>query len=425
MKSGATLILKRTFVGLDKRALDTLRTVAERQIYPARAVLCRQGEVGDAFFIIVDGRVGVTQRLEDGEERLLAVLGPDQSFGEMALIDDSPRMATCTTLIPTTVLTITESVFDRLVETNPVVAYTMMQRILTTARENDGRAIADLQAKNEALKQAYDVLQAAQADLVEKERLERELELAAVVQRNLLPGALPVFSDYAFAAFLEPARQVGGDFYDVFQLDEAHVGLLIADVADKGFHAALFMAVTRTLFLQEGKRSLSPAQTALEVHKGMLAVAKAADVFVTAFYGVLHRPSGRLTYVRAGHERPLLYRPGKGVDVLAGDGRFLGMLPELTLTEHTITLLPGDRLLLYSDGVTDAVNLADDQYGATRLTKAMATGGHLPASGLVAHITSDVTDFCRGAAPFDDLTLLVVEMTKEVGSEEYGVGTLP
>lgn len=408
MKSGATLTLKQIFVGLDKSTLDTLRLVARRQTYPAQTILCRQGDIGDTFYIIVDGQVAVSQQLDDGEERLLAVLGPNQSFGEMALIDDTPRMATCTTIKTAIVLEITEAVFDRLVESNPVVAYTVMRRILATTRENDRRAIADLQTKNEALAQAYAALQAAQAELVEKERLERELELAAAVQRQLLPGELPKLVDYEFAAFLEPARHVGGDFYDVIPLDETHVGLLIADVADKGFHAALFMAVTRTLFFQEGKRSLSPSQVALAVHRGMLAVAAAADVFVTAFYGVLHRPDGRLIYVRAGHDRPLLYRAGQGVAMLAGDGRFLGMIPDLSLTEHTIQLLPGDRLLLYSDGVTDAVNRPGAQYGSQRLAAALAGGGHLAAPDLVAHIAADVADFRQGTALFDDLTLLAV-----------------
>ncbi|MCB0058729.1 MAG: SpoIIE family protein phosphatase, partial [Caldilineaceae bacterium] len=118
---------------------------------------------------------------------------------------------------------------------------------------------------------------------------------------------------------------VGGDFYDVAPLDDAHVGIVLADVADKGFHAALFMAVSRTLFLQEGKHSLSPSAVALAVHRGMMEVSATDDMFVTAFYGVLHRPSGRLTYVRAAQERPLLFRPGVGVQALPADGRFLAV----------------------------------------------------------------------------------------------------
>jgi sigma-B regulation protein RsbU (phosphoserine phosphatase) len=239
------------------------------------------------------------------------------------------------------------------------------------------------------------------------------MELAATVQRSLLPARLPQYSDYGFAAYLQPARQVGGDFYDVIELDGEHVGLLMADVADKGVHASLFMAVTRTLFLQEGKRSLSPAQVALAVHQGILDVASSADVFVTAFYGVLHRPSGRLTYVRAAQERPLLFRPGRPVEILKGDGRFLGMLPQLELEEFTIYLQPDDRLVLFSDGVTDAVNLNDERYGHERLAAVLVEGGRLEAAALVRHIAGDVAQWSQAAPAFDDLTLVVVEAKNE------------
>ena len=320
-KSGATTIIKTAFVGVDEETLNILRRMAALKEYPARTVLCRQGEIEHTFYVVVNGRVSVVQRVGDGEERLLGLLGKNAIFGEMSLIDDSPRMATVMTVVPTTVLEITEQVFDQLVLNSPAIAYAVVQRILANARQLDQRSIEELKSKNTALEQAYEALKAAQAELVEKERLEREMELAAAVQRNLLPGDLPQFPDYHFAAYLQPARQVGGDFYDVMALDEEHAGLLIADVADKGFHAALFMAVSRTLFFQESQYSLSPAVVALAVHHGMLGVAKSADSFVTAFYGVLHRPSGRLTYARAGHDRPLLYHPGGEVEMLMGNGR--------------------------------------------------------------------------------------------------------
>jgi serine phosphatase RsbU (regulator of sigma subunit) len=413
MSSGTTTAFESAFGALSGDALDMLRSVARRCSYPPQTVLCRQGELEHTLYIIVEGHVLVTQQFDRGEERLLGVIGPGGSFGEMALIDNSPRMATCTTMTQATVLEVTEEVFDKLVEENPAVAFTITRRILATARKNDHLAITDLIAKNEALQQAYAELQTAQAQLVQKERLEHELELAAEVQRHLLPGDLPQTPNYAFAAYLQPARWVGGDFYDVVELDEEHVGLLMADVADKGFHAALFMAVTRTLFLQEGKRSLSPAAVAQAVHQGMLTVSSTNDIFVTAFYGVLHCPSGRLTYIRAAQERPLLYRPGQPVLPLAGGGRFLGMLEELLLEEYTIHLCPGDRLVLFSDGVPDACNLHDVQYGNQQLTMAVAESGHLSAQELVRYLATDVSSWCQSAPLFDDLTLLVVEVKAE------------
>ena len=410
MDIGTTAIIRQAFSGLDEETLQLLRGVAQRQDYPANTTLCHQGEVEHVFYVVVKGTVAVTKLMEDGQERILNMVSKNGYFGEMGLIDDSPRAANCVTITPTTVLEVTEEIFDQFVKNSPALANLLLQRILSNARNMDRIYIEDLQAKNEALEQAYADLKAAQAKLVEQERLERELELAAQVQRNLLQQELPQFPDYGFAAYLEPARQVGGDFYDVLVIDEEHVGVLIADVADKGFHAALFMAVTRTLFLREGRQSLSPAAVALAVHKGMFEVANNDEVFLTAFYGVLHRPTGRLTYVRAAHERPFLVRPGREVMALPGDGRFLGMIPDLTLNEETVNLEPGDRLVLFSDGVPDAVNEADEGYSNQQLAAAIAACGQKSAADMVAHLVQDVAQWQGNAAPFDDLTLLVLEV---------------
>ncbi|MCA9971892.1 MAG: SpoIIE family protein phosphatase [Anaerolineales bacterium] len=407
---GSSGILQASFQNrLDAAAVETLQRVAAFQRYPAGAVLARQGEPGHTFYVVVAGQVAITQALSDGEERLLDMLEGGDYFGEMALIDDTPRMATCTAVTDTTVLEITEPVFDRLVETNPTMAHVIMQRTVRNMRRLDQRAIAELTQKNAALEKAYAELQAAQLELVEKERLEKELELAAAVQRNLLPGKLPQYPDFRFAAFLEPARQVGGDFYDVIAIDDDHVGLLIADVADKGFHAALFMAVTRTLFLQASRRLLSPAAVAAEVHDGILRVTQADDVFVTAFYGVLHRPSRVLRYVRAGHERPLHLRPDGTVTPLAGNGRFLGMWPTLSVEEQEVRLQPGEHLLLFSDGVPDARSRQGEVFGLPRLTETLQQAVGRSAAELSLQVVQAVAQWSSGAAAFDDLTLLVLE----------------
>ena len=409
MDPGTTAVIRQALTGLDEETLQLLRHVAKRESYPPNTTLCHQGEVEHVFYVVVKGNVAVIRVLEDGEERILNMVGKNGYFGEMGLIDDSPRAANCVTISPTTVLEVTEEAFDEFVKNSPPLANLLLQRILSNARNLDRIYIEDLQNKNEALEKAYTDLKAAQAKLVRQERLERELELAAQVQRNLLQQTLPQFSDFGFAAYLEPARQVGGDFYDVLEIDDEHVGVLIADVADKGFHAALFMAVTRTLFLREGQQSLSPAEVALAVHKGMFDIANNDEVFLTAFYGVLHRPSGRLTYIRAAHERPLLLRPGREVMSLPGGDRFLGMMPDLTLTEETIHLEPGDRLIMFSDGVPDAVNEAEQGYSNQQLAAAVAACEQKTAAQIVDHVVKDVAQWQGKADPFDDLTLLVLE----------------
>jgi len=407
---------------LDEQMLTSLRAIAAPRTYPPNTLLTRQGETEHTFYIIEGGRAAVSRRLEDGTEQLLNVLGPRQTFGEMALLDDSPRLATITTLSETQVLELNAEQFRELLRQDPELALHITRRILYNLRTLDQLAIHDLRTKNTLLQEAYLDLKAAQADLVEKERLEREMELAAEMQRSLLPAVLPRYDDYRFAAYLAPARHVGGDLFGVQPLDDEHVALLIADVADKGMYAALLMAVTRTLFMQEAQRSLSPAEVTLAVHHGLMTVGGgedgySMDAFVTAFYGVLHRPSGCLTYVRAAQDRPLLLRPGQPPLSLPGDGRFLGMLPDLELHEEVVTLQPGDSLLLYSDGVTDAHNEADESYGLERLKRVFQSVAGRGTETL-DQLAREVNTWRGRAAAFDDVTMLLVEaIAPNVGDE--------
>jgi sigma-B regulation protein RsbU (phosphoserine phosphatase) len=409
MDPSNTKIIQKTFNALESKALDALRKVARRRTYDKGTVLCQQGEIEDTFYIIVDGCVVTTQEMEDGKKRVISTLGANEYFGEMGLIDDTPRMFTCSTLSKTTVLEITEEIFDQLMRESPAVAQAMTRQILSNFRRIDELAIQDLRAKNDALQKAYADLKVAQGKLVEKERMERELELAAELQRSLLPASLPEFDAYAFAGFLRPAHKVGGDLYDLVEIDREHVGLLVADVADKGVQAAMFMAVTRTLFYIEGRRSLSPATVAHAVHRGMMEVAHAFDVFVTAFYAVLHIPTGALTYVRAGHDAPFILRGKAPAERLTGKGRFLGMWEDLQLEEYKTQLAAGDRLVMFSDGLSDAMNNAGEQLGLDRVSTVLEEHRRLPANALVAQIVAQVDEWQGTEAAFDDLTLFVVE----------------
>lgn len=416
MTTGTTSIFQSIFKGLDDRTLDTLRELAEMRTYPPQTVLCRQGAVEHTFYVIVEGRVAIAQELEDGQERLLSIRGPRQYFGELGLLDDTPRMANCITITTVTVLEITEEVFQSVLENSPPVAYAIMRNVVEMLRNNDKLAIEDLAAKNEQLQEAYQELTEAHEDLVEKERLERELEIASEVQRTLLPDDLPELPDYNFAAFLKPARRVGGDFYDAIELDGEHVALLLADVADKSVQAALFMAVVRTLFMVESRRSLDPSVVALAVHRGVLEVAPSADIFVTAFYGVLHRPSGRLTYVSAGHERPLLIRPAASIRTLEANGRFLGMIEMLELDEYTVAMEPGDKLVIFSDGVPDATNETGQQFGYERLETFLSRHERLPVAEMVESLATELAKWCGEATAFDDLTILALEVIGDHGT---------
>ncbi len=398
---------------LDDRALAELRQLADRHTYPAGSLLTSQGAVEKTFYVIESGQAAVTRVEEDGEERSLGILGPEQYFGELGLLDDQPRFATVQAIGEVTVHEVDANRFMMLMQTNPSLAVSISQTVLGSMRQLDQRTITSLHAKNEQLALAYDELKAAQAQLVEKERLEHELDLAAEAQTRLLPATLPQFRDFTFAALLTPARSVGGDLFDVRQLDDEHVGILIADVADKGMHAALVMAVSRALFYEASGRDLSPSAVALAVHRGLLALTSSedaySDTFVTAFYGVLHRPTRQLTYVRAAHDRPLLIHSGSEPAFLTGDGRFLGMIEELELTEYVMTLAPGDALILFSDGLPDALDGQGNNYGLARLQDLASTCVGLPSGDLAMLIWNDLMRF-RGDEPlFDDLTILVLK----------------
>jgi serine phosphatase RsbU (regulator of sigma subunit) len=408
------LSLENEVEALDAHTLATLRAIAHTRTYPAGTPLTHQGQTERTFYVIESGQAVVSRTLENGEEQMLSWLGPRQSFGEMALLDDNPRLATVKTLTEATVLEITADQFKSLIQADPDLALHITRRVLSNLRRLDQLAILDLRNKNALLQEAYLNLQAAQSELVEKERLEREMELAAEMQRSLLPASFPVYDDYRFSSYLAPARQVGGDLFDVRHLDDEHVALLIADVADKGMYAAFLMAVTRTLFFQEALRSLSPSEVAYAVHRGLLAIGGAEsgygiDPFVTAFYGVLHRPSGELRYIRAAQDRPLWLRPGASPVPLPGDGRFLGMIEELSLQEYSVRLCPRDYLLLYSDGVTDALNQQDERYDLERLKQTLSQAHREAATNVLDYLVRDVQEWRGDAPPFDDVTMLLVE----------------
>lgn len=260
----------------------------------------------------------------------------------------------------------------------------------------------------QALRDKIDQLQAAQAELVKKERLERELELAREVQQSLLPRTFPHLPGYRFAARNETARRVGGDFYDIFRLDATHFGIVIADVSDKGMPAALFMALTRSLLLAEARRELSPRNALGSVHQLLLDLGS-PEMFVTVFYGVIEMSSRQLAYSRAGHEEPLLLRAG-ALSKLEAKGGFLGLIEgqALSLSEEHINLQPGDRLVLYTDGLIDALAPSGEPYGRERLERFLRTRAELGPEELCKATFDELTAFQGPAEQFDDMALLIV-----------------
>ncbi len=260
----------------------------------------------------------------------------------------------------------------------------------------------------EQLQGKIEALEAAQMEIAQKERLERELELARQVQLSMIPRAFPTVPGITFSASYDPARQVGGDFYDVIRLDNGRIALVIADVADKGMPAALYMAQTRSLIQAVARHTTTPAETLYRVND-LLRELGEQDMFVTVFYGIVDRERRRLTYARAGHERPLLVRDGR-VAPLGGRGTVLGLFdnPTFTVSEETLELRAGDKLVLFTDGLTDIVGPDGEMPAHDRLTEVVASHAMESPAGMCRAIFTDLTAWRGNAAQFDDMALLVV-----------------
>ncbi len=212
-----------------------------------------------------------------------------------------------------------------------------------------------------------------QLEMVERERLEHEVELARQIQKTFLPETLPDIPGWDLAATWLTARQVGGDFYDVFKLPGARLGLLIADVSDKGMAAALFMALTRTLVRAVVNDTPSPAETLRRVN-ALIIPDNRQSMFVTAVYGVLSLANGKFTYANAGHNPPVWINKGSDtLEPLSRTGPALGIIEKYLMEERSILLAPDDLLLLYTDGLTEAFSPEDEIFGEERLLEILKT----------------------------------------------------
>jgi serine phosphatase RsbU (regulator of sigma subunit)/putative methionine-R-sulfoxide reductase with GAF domain len=247
-------------------------------------------------------------------------------------------------------------------------------------------------------------------------RLEQELRVAREIQTALLPSRPPDLPGWQIAAAWRSARLVGGDFYDFWPLragDSAALGFVIADVSDKGVAAALFMALARSL-VRAAALDGSPPAAAMERANRWITRDSESGMFVTLFYAVLDPESGRLRFTSAGHNPPLHFRAAGGdFAELRAPGIALGVLEEIKLREAEVALALGDVLVCYTDGVTEAVDEALEEFGVERLRSVIAAHHREPAGTIVAAITDAVEAHGRGQPPFDDVTLVVLKRVEE------------
>lgn len=263
-----------------------------------------------------------------------------------------------------------------------------------------------------SLKEYMTNLEAITAD---RERIAAELGVAATIQTSMLPCIFPAFperEEFNIFADMHPAKKIGGDFYDFFLTDPDHLWVVIADVSGKGVPAALFMVIAKTLIKNQAGSCGDPGEV-LGVVNNQLCENNDAAMFVTCFVGVLDIPTGKFTFANAGHNAPLLYRAGGAYDWLkVKPGFVLAGLDNMQFISEELTMHRGDRLYLYTDGVTEALNPAEELYGEDRLLKTMNREDvkKQPIEKVVEAVQEDIHVYADGAEQADDITMLLLEI---------------
>src|SRR5918994_1450983 len=280
---------------------------------------------------------------------------------------------------------------------------------------DDRKLLNDLATQTAPAVQVAQLVRQQQQQAQERERIEQELRVARLIQQTLLPKTLPELPGYDVAAYYQPAREVGGDFYDFLDLEDGRMGFVVGDVTDKGVPAALVMATTRTMLRAAAQRLDTPGEVLKRVND-VLVQEIPPNMFVTCLYAILERESGRLIYANAGHDLPYRRRAGRseGAEELRARGMPLGLMPGMGYEEKEILLEKGESILFYSDGLVEAHDAHREMFGFPRLQGLVGThrsGG----SSLVSFLLSELRRFTgEDWEQEDDITLVTLERSEEL-----------
>lgn len=258
----------------------------------------------------------------------------------------------------------------------------------------------------------------------EKERIGAELDVAAKIQTSMLPCIFPPFpnrDEFDIYATMDPAKEVGGDFYDFFMVDEYHLAFVVADVSGKGVPAALFMVIGKTLIKDHTGTHDDLGEVFTEVNN-ILCASNSEEMFITAFEGVLNLKTGELRYVNAGHEMPFICRKNGVYEPFKVKAGFvLAGMEGIRYRSGSVQLQPGDRIFQYSDGVPEAMNGKNEQYGMGRLEKVLAQNSEKTPAELLPAIKADLDAFVGEAEQFDDITMLCIEFNPKEKRSDISV----
>jgi serine phosphatase RsbU (regulator of sigma subunit) len=280
---------------------------------------------------------------------------------------------------------------------------------------DDRKLLSDLSTQTAPAVRVAQLVRQQQQEAQERERIEQELRIARLIQQTLLPKTLPELPGYDVAAYYQPAREVGGDFYDFLELEDGRLGLVVGDVTDKGVPAALVMATTRTMLRAAAQRLFSPGEVLRRANDALVTDIP-PNMFITCLYAILEPESGRLVYANAGHDLPYrrLSDGGGAAEELRATGMPLGLMPGMGYEEKEIVLEGGESILFYSDGLVEAHDPQREMFGFPRLQGMVGThrsGG----SSLIGYLLSELTRFTgEDWEQEDDITLVTLERSEEL-----------
>ena len=398
------------FATLPSEEIQHLVSTLSLTNFPSGRVLFNEGRTDDKFFVLLEGKVEVVKSLGKPEERILGVREAGNLLGEMSLFSrDGCHTASVRALTPLRLLRVTHTELDALLHRQPQLAYEIIRLLSIRLEESENITILDLKEKNQRLVEAYDSLKNAQAQIIEKEKLEKELEISRQIQQSILPEKMPSIPGYDFGALMIPARAVGGDFYTFFKLPRERLGIVVGDVSDKGVPAALFMALTYSLVRAEAMRATTPVQAIQKVNQHLLQM-NSSSMFVTLVVGILDTPSGEFSFARAAHPSPChMDAKGHFVNVPVSLAQPLGLFENPPVDEQSIHLRAGDTLLLYSDGVNETMNGMGKDFGLDSLQRTVTVNRQRPAQEICGQLWQAVKEFGGEIPQQDDFTTVVVK----------------
>lgn len=402
-------------------------------LFPAGSALLRTGDAGDFALLLVDGAVLVS--IDTGYDAVeLARLSAPAIVGEIGPFTGVRRTADVAALTEVSALRLPAGALLAAAHAHPGFLAAVMRQLggrfetfnrafgfyadalnALERRDFDLKLLDDLRNPLPELVNFSQSFRRLAEAIMAREAERRELANAAAIQRAMLPepeeaGAVRPRAD--LHAEMRPAKDVGGDFYDYFRLDERRLAVTLGDVSGKGIPAALFMTAAQTALRYVMRNGLGSepqdlAQAAATVNQ-LLCATNREQLFVTLFLGVLDLETGILDYCNCGHAEGLILRADGTLEPKTPTGMALAVLEEAPYRAVRTRLAPGERLFIYSDGLTDATNIADEFFGEARLEAAVAARRHLPSGPFIADLLDSIAGFAGAAAQYDDMTALAV-----------------